>query len=257
MKTTILLDEIQAYWGRRAESFSADVSMEDSDRWMDVIQKEIPGPQNIRVLDIGTGPGFFAIGLAKRGYNVTAVDLTPEMLAKARENAGPYADSIHFLQMDAQHLDFVDNQFDVITTRNLVWNLEDPGKAYKEWFRVLRPGGVLLNFDANWYRYLFDEETNGEKILTENHLKEEGKTSQFDAYEESDQMEEIARHLKISRLSRPMTDLALLDRAGFSRVTADKNIWEKVWSEQEQDWYRFTPCFMVKAHKGYAQVESA
>lgn len=252
-----LQKEIQEYWGRRAESFSEDVHKENSDRWMDVIQKEIPEPGKIRVLDIGTGPGFFAIGLAKRGYDVTAVDLTSEMLDKARENAGPLGGKIHFYQMDAQRLAFTDNQFDVITTRNLVWNLEEPEKAYEEWFRVLKPGGVLLNFDANWYRYLFDEETNTEKIKTECQLLEEGKTSNFDAYEESDLMEDIARRLKISRLSRPISDLALLDRAGFSRVTADKNIWERVWSEQEQEWYRFTPCFMIKAQKGYTQVETA
>ena len=35
---------------------------------------------------------------------------------------------------------------------------EHPDRAYYEWMRVLKPGGVLLNFDANWYHHLFDEE---------------------------------------------------------------------------------------------------
>lgn len=44
--------------------------------------------EELKVLDVGCGPGFFPIILAEAGYNVTAVDYTEEMLEKARENAG-------------------------------------------------------------------------------------------------------------------------------------------------------------------------
>ena len=60
--------------------------------------------------------------------------------------------------MDAQNLEFEDGVFDVVISRNLTWNLKDPERAYREWCRVLKPGGKLLNFDANWYGYLYDEE---------------------------------------------------------------------------------------------------
>jgi len=60
--------------------------------------------------------------------------------------------------MDAQHLTFGDNAFDVVLSCNLTWNLEHPGRAYAEWLRVLKPGGVLLNFDANRHVHLFDME---------------------------------------------------------------------------------------------------
>lgn len=93
-----------------------------------------------------------------RGYQVTAVDYSEGMLEEAKQNAGTLADRITFRQMDAHHLDFPDNSFDVIVTRNLTWNLADPVRAYADWQRVLVPGGVMLNFDANWYSYLFDEE---------------------------------------------------------------------------------------------------
>lgn len=55
---------------------------------------------------------------------MTAVDYTPERLKKARENAGNCLDPIIFLRMDAQNLEFEDNTFDVIISRNLTWNLE-------------------------------------------------------------------------------------------------------------------------------------
>ena len=59
---------------------------------------------------MGTGPGFFAILLAKEGYDVTAVDYTEAMLSQARKNAGGLADRIHFFRMDAQKLDFPDGR---------------------------------------------------------------------------------------------------------------------------------------------------
>ena len=52
--------------------------------------------KKIKIADMGTGPGFFAISLAKRGYDVTAVDYTQEMLNHAMQNAGTYASRIPY-----------------------------------------------------------------------------------------------------------------------------------------------------------------
>ena len=115
----------------------------------------------MKILDIGTGPGFFPMILSEAGYTVTAVDYTEEMLEKAKENLGKYTkyglERVTLQRMDAQNLEFADETFDVVISRNLTWNLEKPEQAYQEWMRVLKPGGVLLNFDANWYGYLYDE----------------------------------------------------------------------------------------------------
>lgn len=72
------------------------------------------------------------------------------MIAAANDLAAKYHSSAHFLVMNAMHLDFPDNSFDAIVTRNLTWTLPDVPLAYREWFRVLKPGGVLINFDANY-----------------------------------------------------------------------------------------------------------
>ena len=46
--------------------------------------------------------------------------------------------------MDSHQLSFDDNTFDLLINRNVTWTLYDPEQAYKEWYRVLKPGGRLL-----------------------------------------------------------------------------------------------------------------
>ena len=85
------------YWNGRASSYS-DINREELEgesriRWSELLlgrigshfkESELP---DIHVLDIGTGPGFFAIILAEAGCKVTAVDMSKEMLAEAIANA--------------------------------------------------------------------------------------------------------------------------------------------------------------------------
>lgn len=62
----------------------------------------------------------------------------------------PYDCDLQAVVMDAENLDFSDESFDVIITRNLTWSLPHPIQAYSEWFRVLKKEGILLNFDAEY-----------------------------------------------------------------------------------------------------------
>ena len=139
MNANAMLSSIQQYWNRRAPSYTEVILKNLAGQWESVWANELirnfPEGKGLRVLDIGTGPGFYAIILAKRGYQVTAVDYSEGMLEEAKQNAGTLADRITFRQMDAHHLDFPDNSFDVIVTRNLTWNLADPVR--ESLFRVV------------------------------------------------------------------------------------------------------------------------
>jgi len=244
--------ENRAYWDKRAPSYTDVIEKNLADGWdavwADTLISYFPPKEHIRILDIGTGPGFYAIILAKRGYRVTAVDFSEEMLEQARKNAGYLAQSIHFQQMDAQFLSFRDNSFDVIVTRNLTWNLPDPVRAYGEWHRVLSPGGVMLNFDANWYAYLFDEAKNAAFQADRENVCKAG-VEDHEAYPDADKMEIISLKLPMSQVQRPEWDVECLRKIGFSHVTADTAMGERVWNPEEKLNYHSTPGFLIQAVK--------
>ena len=79
-----MLGKIQAYWTNRAEGYSQtnreELAGAQKEKWLAVLKEGFPKrePSGIKVLDMGTGPGFFAIILARAGYQVTAVDCTSD-----------------------------------------------------------------------------------------------------------------------------------------------------------------------------------
>lgn len=249
-----LTSTIEQYWTRRASSYTEVVRKNLADgwdcKWADELIRNFPKAEGrtLKVLDIGTGPGFYAIILASRGYDVTAVDLSEGMIEQAKHNAGSLAEKIRFFKMDAQELSFPDNEFDVIVTRNLTWNLPDPVKAYGEWRRVLRDGGVMLNIDSNWYAYLFDEEKKNEKQAERDCTVQAG-VEDYESYDESWLMENISRTLPMGKLPRPQWDAVTLLDLGFKDVSADTTVSSKLWSREEMLNYASTPCFLIRAVK--------
>lgn len=255
MNMNQFLKENERYWTNRAEGYcQVNVDELRSDKkleWIDIIKSNAPkfaGDRRLKVLDIGCGPGFFSIILASAGYNVTAVDYTEEMLNKARQNAGELVDKITFKRMDAHNLEFEDGKFDLIVTRNLTWNLKDPERAYNSWYRVLRNGGKMINFDANWYLHLFDEEKRREYENDRKNVELSGMDDHYTCTD-IDSMEEIARQLPLSKIQRPVWDKMVLDKIGFKNIKIDQNIWTKTWNEEEKLNYGSTPMFMIIGEK--------
>lgn len=248
----MILSQIEHYWTGRAEGYSQvnqhELATGQDQVWFQEIVRHLPKERNLKILDVGTGPGFFAILLAQEGYDVTAVDYTEAMLTQAKKNAGALAERICFMRMDAQNLEFPDGMFDVVISRNLTWNLEQPEKAYAEWMRVLKEGGKLLNFDANWYHHLFDEEKRREY---EEDRKQVETLQMEDHYTctDIDAMEEIARQIPMSRTMRPAWDLKVLKACAGKSVQADEKVWKRVWDQTEKVNYASTPMFLVSAVK--------
>lgn len=87
-----LLKKIEQYWSTRTEGYSEVNEKElagiQKQAWLSVLEEHFPKKKKdeLKILDIGTGPGFFPVILTQAGYQVTAVDYTQGMLEKAREN---------------------------------------------------------------------------------------------------------------------------------------------------------------------------
>jgi len=95
------------------------------------------------VLDVGCGTGVVAITAARIGANVRGVDLTPELLERARENARIANVEIDFREGDAEALRFDDVAFDVVLSQFGHMFAPRPDVAVAEMLRVLKSGGTI------------------------------------------------------------------------------------------------------------------
>jgi len=97
------------------------------------------------VMDFGCGPGFYTTELAKRAKRVMAVDVSPEMLEKARSKAAKAgAKNIEFLQSDGKNLKVEDGSVDLILLVTVYHEIGESQTVLAEFHRVLKPAGKLV-----------------------------------------------------------------------------------------------------------------
>ena len=210
---------IEAYWDTRSADFSAhrrqELSGPNAAAWLAVLHEHLPARVPLRILDIGTGSGFFAILLAGEGHRVTGIDMSGDMLHEAKANSLAFGQRATFRKMNAQELAFPSGSFDAIVTRNLTWTLPDVMQAYREWHRVLKKGGVLLNFDSDYGEQTFSKSGNQSSVHAN---LGDGQLSECNA---------IKAALPINAHRRPAWDAAFLERLGF-RAETEENIAPRV-----------------------------
>jgi SAM-dependent methyltransferase len=96
-----------------------------------------------KVLDVACGTGVVAVTAARLGAQVTALDLTPELLANARENASLAQVEVEWHEGDVEALPFGDANFDVVVSQFGHIFAPRPEIAIAEMLRVLKPGGTI------------------------------------------------------------------------------------------------------------------
>lgn len=116
-----IVKDLIIYWTNRALGYSQtnqeELATQKRTIWQNLILTHAPKKEKLRILDVGTGPGFLAIILALADHNVTAVDVTEAMLVQAQNNATQYGVEVNFVLSDVQCLPFEDNSFDLIVLR--------------------------------------------------------------------------------------------------------------------------------------------
>ncbi|MED0669738.1 methyltransferase domain-containing protein [Aneurinibacillus aneurinilyticus] len=108
--------------------------------------KDAPIPLGSRILFVGVGTGADLQLLTQKDSNVTAIDISPNMLQQAKKKY-EHSQTITFMEMDAQHMSFSDESFDIVIANLVVSVVPDPILCMKEIIRVTQKEGYILIFD--------------------------------------------------------------------------------------------------------------
>ncbi|NKN35287.1 class I SAM-dependent methyltransferase [Agrobacterium sp. a22-2] len=148
-----LKEEIRDYWSKRSETFDLAFGHRippgpEFAAWQRPIREQL-GTAPLKVLELACGTGEVTRLIHDLGHDVTALDFSEAMLAVARtKHAGK--DRLRFVLADAEDTREPAGVYDAIVCRHLVWTLTAPEEAFREWHRLLKPGGKLLVFDGDW-----------------------------------------------------------------------------------------------------------
>jgi len=135
--------ELFAPLGPSYDRVGATLSFGQDPRWRRFLVSRLPDGGG-HVLDVATGTGLVAAELVRRGFQVTGVDQSPEMLAGARRRFG---DRVELVEASAESLPFADATFAHLTVTYLLRYVDDPGATLRELARVVRPGGVVASLE--------------------------------------------------------------------------------------------------------------
>lgn len=243
--------EINSYWNKSAEGYNQFYSSKTikneikQEKWQSLYCNEFPSDAKM-ILDVGTGPGIIAIMLAQKGFNVTAVDFSDDMLKFARDNAHNKNQDIEFKIADAESLPFDDNSFDVVVSRHMLWTTVNPEVVFKEWFRILKPGGKIVYIDGNWYK---TDKTLKRKLWI-GFSEFITLVTEFRDPRSEDLSEEMKKALWSVKANRPEYDKKILNDTGYINITTKDSIESEVfsWKDYLKEGY-WGPRFLVSAEK--------
>lgn len=145
-------EALRGYWDDDAATYDlwrehGAHSAAERAAWRGELSRYLPAC-GARVLDVGAGTGFLSTAAARLGYEVTAVDISPGMLARLEASAVREGLTIDTVCASAECPP--PGPYDVVIERLVLWTLPDPVAALRAWMQVLVPGGRLLVFEALW-----------------------------------------------------------------------------------------------------------
>ncbi|MGE3818691.1 MAG: class I SAM-dependent methyltransferase [Isosphaeraceae bacterium] len=113
-------------------------------------------PREGNVLEVGCGTGGLLVAAARRGRDVTGVEIASRWLVVARRRLSDHGLRVPLLVAEAERLPWPDASFACVVADSLIEHLDDPSIAFREWVRVLKPGGTLLLWSPNRFSIATD-----------------------------------------------------------------------------------------------------
>lgn len=129
--------------GGTYDTTGAVLSLGQDPLWRRFLVSRLPRDGG-HVLDVATGTGLVAAELRRRGFRVTGLDQSPEMLDVARAR---FRGAVELVEASAESLPFPDGSFDHLTFTYLLRYVDDPGATLAELARVVRPGGTIASLE--------------------------------------------------------------------------------------------------------------
>ena len=141
----------EEYWSRFANNFNEEQKYIVGGAVQQAILERLSGESDLgELIELGCGAGFYTKVLAANASNVTATDLSDEMLAVARKQLKDCRNVVAE-KADCEKTDFPDGKFDSVFMANLIHVMENPSIALHESYRILKDGGLLLIVDYTGY----------------------------------------------------------------------------------------------------------
>lgn len=140
---TVDARELFAPLGPSYDRVGAALSLGQDPLWRRFLVSRLPRGGG-HVLDVATGTGLVAAELVRRGFDVTGVDQSAEMLATARRRFGG---KVELVEASADSLPFTNDTFDHLTFTYLLRYVADPGATLAELSRVVRTGGTVASLE--------------------------------------------------------------------------------------------------------------
>jgi len=219
--TETIFERVEKAWSADSADYDNLIqkqlkNQKDVEHWQSEL-KSVLGEKPLRVLDVGCGPGFFTVMLARLGHSVTSLDGAEGMVECARRNAEKEGLNVDVYLGDAILMDREkEESFDAIVSRDVVWTLYDPEEAFRRWRSLLKADGKIFIYDGDYRRdqaslryYILKTVSNGIAFFTEGPKRRKRQHGTAgNGFEQ----------LPMIRHKRPQKDRELLLQAGFEKV---------------------------------------
>lgn len=240
-------ERIRQFWNEDAETYDRSPSHSishpaEASAWRAALARHLP-PSPSRVLDAGAGTGAISLLVAELGHEVTALDLSPEMLSRAAQKASRRGLDIEVVVGSV--LQPPPGPFDAIVERHVLWTTPEPVRVLQAWRSSLRPDGRLVLYEGMYQRRgltgrLRSALAGAVRSLMGVH---EDHHAEYDP--------EVIASLPLAGAMSPGAVIEALAAAGWRRVRLER-LWDVEWARRLSGppplgWLEQSPQFAVLA----------